>query len=67
LFQGKSFHESVAVIGGGSWKGILCLMLLFVMLVPFVGFTELRRVFGAERLAGVFFRPWYLLNLPPVG
>ena len=68
MFHGKSFHESVAVIGGGSWKGFLCLMLLlFVMLVPFFGFTELRRVFGADRLVGVFFRPRYSLNLPPVG
>lgn len=65
--HGKSFHESIADIGGGSWKGILCLtLLLFVVLVPFFGFTELRRVFGDERLVGVFFRPRHLLNLPPM-
>jgi hypothetical protein len=33
--------------------------------VPFFGFTELWRVFGPERLVGVFFRPRRLLNLPP--
>jgi len=38
--------------------------LLFVVLVPFFGFTELRRVFGKERLEGAFFRPRHLLNLP---
>jgi hypothetical protein len=66
MFRGKSFHQSIAGLTGGSWKGILCLAgLLFVVLVPFFGFTELRRVFGPERLAGVFFRPRYLLNLPP--
>ena len=67
LLRGKSFHES-AVLGGGSWKGVLCLTaLLFVVLIPFFGFTELRRVFGEERLVGVFFRPRRLLNLPPTG
>ena len=65
-FHGKSFHESISDLGGGTWKGILTLaMLLCIMLVPFFGFTELRRVFGPDRLAGVFFRPRYLLNLPP--
>ena len=64
--HGKSFHESLAQFGGGSWPAILILMaLLFVMLIPFFGFTELRRVFGAERLIDVFFRPRHLWNLPP--
>jgi len=68
MFHGKSFHESIAVLGGGSWQGILCLTgLLFVVLIPFFGFTELRRVFGEELLVGVFFRPRHLLNLPPRG
>jgi hypothetical protein len=44
---------------------IILSLLVFVMLIPFVGFTELRRVFGADRLAGAFFRPRHLLNLPP--
>ena len=66
MFRGKSFHQSIAGLTGASWKGTLCLGgLLFVVLVPFFGFTELRRVFGAERLVGVFFRPRYLPNLPP--
>jgi hypothetical protein len=66
-FHGKSFHESMAVMGATSWKESLCLtLLLFVMLVPFFGFTELRRVFGPDRLVGVFFRPRHALNLPPL-
>jgi hypothetical protein len=67
-FHGKSFHESIADIGGGSWQAIVTLtVLLFVVLVPFFGFTELRRVFGEDRLVGAFFRPRHLLNLPRTG
>jgi hypothetical protein len=66
LFHGKSFHDSIAEIAGGSWKGLLSLtVLMFVVLIPFFGFTELRRVFGDDRLVGAFFRPRHLLNLPP--
>jgi hypothetical protein len=65
--HGKSFHESISDLGGGSLGGILTLAaLMFFVLVPFFGFTELRRVFGADRLAGAFFRPRHL-NLPPTG
>jgi len=66
MVRGKSFHESIADIGGGSWKGILCMtLLLFIVLIPFFGYTELRRVFGADRLVGVFFRLRNSLDLPP--
>ena len=66
MFHGKSFYEAIASSGDGSWRGTLCLIaLLFVVLVPFFGFTELRRVFGKDRLEGAFFRPRHLLNLPP--
>jgi hypothetical protein len=68
MFHGRSFQDSIAVFAGGSWKGLLSLtVLLFVVLVPFFGFTELRRVFGGDRLVGAFFRPRHLLNLPPPG
>lgn len=67
-FHGKSFHESISDLGGGTWKGILTLsMLLCIMLIPFFGFTELRRVFGSDRLVGAFFRPRHLLDLPATG
>ena len=64
--HGKSLHESLGDLGDGSWSGILILAaLLFVMLIPFFGFTELRRVFGEYRLMGVFFRPRHLWDVPP--
>ena len=64
-FHGKSFQQSIGELAGGTWKGILILsVLLCIMLIPFFGFTELRRVFGSEQLVGVFFRPRNLLNLP---
>lgn len=63
--HGKNLHESLADIGDGSWSAILIISaLLFVMLIPFFGFGELRRVFGADRLVGLFFRPRHLWNLP---
>lgn len=66
MYHGKPFHESLSDLGGGSWQGILSLTgLLFVVLIPFFGFTELRRVFGEDRLVGAFFRPRSQLNLPP--
>jgi len=40
-------------------------LLLFIVLIPFFGYTELRRVFGADRLVGVFFRLRNSLDLPP--
>ena len=64
MLRGKAFHA--VLFAGATWKGDLILsFLVFVMLIPFFGFTELRRVFGADRLAGVFFHPPHLLNLPP--
>lgn len=57
MIHGKSFHESIAELGGGTLQGIFTLTaLLFVVLIPFFGFTELQRVFGADRLTGAFFR-----------
>jgi len=63
--HGESLQESIANFGGGTWKGIVTLSaLVCVMLVPFFGFTELRRVFGPDRLYTAFFRPRHLLNMP---
>lgn len=63
--HGESFQQSISDFGGGTGKGILTLSaLVFVMLIPFFGFTELRRVFGPDRLFGIFFRPRHLLTLP---
>ncbi len=52
--HGKSFHQSFEV-GGGSLTGNLTVsFLVFVMLIPFFGFMELRRVFGRCDRRGLF-------------
>jgi hypothetical protein len=56
LYRGHPFSKSIAEMGSGSLPGILILMaLLAVLLIPFFGFTELRRVFGEDKLVKVFF------------
>jgi hypothetical protein len=66
ILHGKSFHDSAVLVAGASWKEELILAsLFFVTLIPFFGFTELRRVFGGDRLVGAFFRSRHLLNVPP--
>ena len=58
LYHGQSFHQSIADLGGGTWKAILTLaLLLFAVLVPFVGYGELGRVLGEGKLERFFFRP----------
>jgi hypothetical protein len=55
-FHHKSFHESISDLAGGNAMGIITLtVLLFVVLIPFVAFTELQRVVGEEKLAQIFF------------
>jgi hypothetical protein len=57
LYRHQSFLQSNSELGGGTWQGILTLALLvFVMLIPFVGFGELRRVMGEGKLEKLFFR-----------
>jgi hypothetical protein len=56
LYHGRSFNQSISAIGGGTLKGILSFMaLLAVLLIPFFGFTELRRVLGEGKLEKLFF------------
>ncbi len=58
FFHGRSFSQSIADLGGGTWEGILTLtVLMFVCLIPFFAFGELQRVFGEGKLAQLFFRP----------
>jgi len=66
-FHGKSFQQSLSDLGGGTWKSILTLtVLLFVVLIPFFGFGELRRVVGEGKLAQLFFRSRQATSLPRV-
>jgi hypothetical protein len=58
LYHGKSFQQSISDLGGGTLNAILILtLLLFAMLIPFVGYGELQRVLGEGKLAQIFFRP----------
>ena len=53
----ESFRQSIYDLGGGTWQGTLTLaLLIFVLLVPFVGIGELARVLGEGKLQGIFFR-----------
>jgi hypothetical protein len=57
-YRGQSFSQSIADFGGGTWKGILILTLIvFVVLVPFVGYGELGRVVGEQKLRQLFLYP----------
>jgi len=57
FYHGKSFSESIGDLGGGTLKGILTLsLILFVLLIPFFGFGELKRVLGGTKLTQLFFR-----------
>lgn len=65
LYHREPFQQSISEFGGGTVKGILTLtVLMFVVLIPFFGFTELQRVLGEGKLARVFFGPRELENQP---
>jgi hypothetical protein len=56
LYCHQSFRQSNSEFAGGTWQGILTLALLvFVMLIPFVGFGEVSRVMGEGKLEKLFF------------
>jgi hypothetical protein len=56
-YRGRSFREGIEEIGDGTLSGFLSLMvILLVLLIPFFGFTELRRVFGQDKLERAFFK-----------
>jgi len=61
LYHGETASKSIADLGGGTLNGILTLVaILAVLLVPFFAFTELRDVFGKERLTKLFFSASHL-------
>jgi hypothetical protein len=56
-YRQESFLQSLTDFGGGTWKGILTLSLLFfALLVPFVGYGELGTVLGEGKLERIFFQ-----------
>lgn len=63
LYRREPFQQSIADFGGGTLSGILTLtLLMFVVLIPFFGFTELQRVLGEGKLGRLFFGPRELEN-----
>lgn len=67
-YRGRSFSQSIADLGGGTWKGILALtLLLFVVLIPFVGYGELGRVVGETKLKQLFLNSRSFENRPTRG
>jgi hypothetical protein len=63
LYHGESFRQSIDALAGGTLKGILSVMLILaVLLIPFFGFTELRRVFGEGKLEKLFFTSRHLAD-----
>ena len=58
MYHGQTFPQSISDLGGGTWKALLTLtLLLFVILIPFVGYGELQRALGKGRLEQIFFHP----------
>jgi hypothetical protein len=58
FYRHESFRQSITDLGGGTWRGTLTLaLLIFVLLVPFVGIGELGRVLGEGKLQRIFFGP----------
>jgi hypothetical protein len=56
MYHGQTFPQSISDLGGGTWKALLTLtLLLFVILIPFVGYGELQRTLGKGRLEQIFF------------
>jgi hypothetical protein len=56
FYRGNSLFQSLGDLAGGTLTGILTLtLLLFVVLIPFVGFGELQRVVGEGKLKQLFF------------
>jgi hypothetical protein len=57
LFHGKTLGESVPELAGGGLEGQLIVgVTIFVALIPFFAFAELRRVIGQEAFDDLFFR-----------
>ncbi len=51
LIHGKTLAQSIPQMGGGGLEGkLIAGLMMFVVLIPFFGFTEIRRVIGRENM-----------------
>jgi len=65
LYHGLSFSQSIAELGGGTWKGILSIAVMtFVVLIPFFALGELGELLGERNLLEVFFVHRQAFRLP---
>lgn len=56
LIHNRPFQQSITEIAGGTLKGIVCVtLIMFVVLIPFFAYGEVRRVLGEDRLRQLFF------------
>ena len=57
LFHGKTVAESLPELAGGALEGQLIVgPMIFVVLIPFFGFAELRRAIGQDAFDDLVFR-----------
>ena len=56
LFRGQTLADSLPKIGGGGFVGFTSVaVILFVALIPFFAFRNLKRVLGADRMHELIF------------
>jgi len=57
LFHGKTLAESLPELAGGGFEGQLIVgVMIFVVLIPFFAFAELRRAIGQDAFDDLVFR-----------
>jgi hypothetical protein len=57
LFHGKKASEGIAELTTTGWQGLLAwYVLIIVAFLPFFTVKEIERVFGEEKIHGMFFR-----------
>ena len=58
LFKHESLQASIPSIGGGGFKGLLCVgLILFFSLIPFFAFRRVTREIGAENMRAMMLGP----------
>lgn len=56
MFHGKTFAQSIPMLGGGGLEGVLLVgVIIFVVLIPFFGYQEIARVMGKDELLSLMF------------
>jgi hypothetical protein len=56
MWHGKTFAQSIPQVGGGGLEGELIIgTILFVVLIPFFAYMELRRGLGEDQLHSLMF------------